>query len=207
MSEIALPARPNSSQLNGFGLKLARTISWVGHPLVFVSFSLAIIVTMRLANRAGISVLLALIFAVVLPTAVLLVRGVRSGRWSDADVSVRTERVRFYPPAILLSLGGIAALLALRAPGFVLRGAGVTLGMLLVAAVLNRFVKVSLHGMFAFYCATVLFAINSLAGFGALILALLVIWSRWYLRRHGLVEILLGAAMGLIGGVLAAWWP
>jgi len=158
MSEIAPTARPNKSQSNRFASKLARTISWVGHPLVFVSSALAIIVATRLANRAGISVLLALIFAVVLPVAVLLIRGVRSGRWSDADVSIRAERVRFYPPAILLSLGGIAALLILRAPGFVLRGAEVTLGMLLIAAVLNRFVKVSLHGMFAFYCVTVLLA-------------------------------------------------
>jgi membrane-associated phospholipid phosphatase len=207
MSGSAPAARPNKPPSNRFALKLARTISWVGHPLVFVSISLGIIVAKQLANRTGIAVLLALILAVVLPTAVLLIRGVRSGRWSDADVSVRTERVRFYPPAILLSLGGMVALFVLHAPGFMLRGAGVTLGMLLLAAVLNRFVKVSLHGMFAFYCATVLLAIGWPAGLSASLLALLVVWSRFYLRRHGIVEIVLGSAIGIIGGILSAWWP
>src|SRR5437868_1930054 len=88
----------------GAATRLARAISWIGHPLVFVSVSVALIVFWRLANRVGLLVLLALIMAVVLPTAVLLIRGVRSGRWSDADVSVRAERASFYPPAILLSL-------------------------------------------------------------------------------------------------------
>src|SRR5436305_12522300 len=85
--------------------RIARAISWAGHPLVFVSGALAIVVICRLANRVGVLVFLALIVAVVLPTALLLIRGVRSGRWSDADVSVHTERRSFYPPAILLSLG------------------------------------------------------------------------------------------------------
>ena len=191
----------------GFASQLARAISWIGHPLVFVSISLAIIVSMRLANRVGVSVLLALVLAVVLPTAVMLVRGVRSGRWSDADVSIRSERVRFYPPAILLSLGGIATLLILHAPGFILRGALVTLALLVVAAFLNRLIKVSLHGMFAFYCAVVLLAVGWLPGVTAVFLALLVVWSRLHLRRHGVVEIVLGAAMGFIGGILTAWWP
>ncbi|HEY4281838.1 MAG TPA: hypothetical protein VGM62_02160, partial [Chthoniobacterales bacterium] len=70
--------------------QLARAISWIGHPLVFVSASVAIIVFFRLANRAGVSVLIALIVSVVMPTTLLLIRGVRSGRWSDADVSVQS---------------------------------------------------------------------------------------------------------------------
>src|SRR5436305_3660683 len=81
--------------------RVAWCVSWIGHPLVFVSASLALIVWFRLANRVGLSALAALILAVVLPIAVLLIKGVRSGRWSDADVSVQTERARFYPPAIL----------------------------------------------------------------------------------------------------------
>lgn len=187
--------------------QIARTISWVGNPLVFVSVSLTLIVIFRLANRVGVSVLGALVFAVVLPTAVMLIRGVRSGRWSDADVSVRTERARFYPPAILLSLGGIVALLVLRAPGFILQGALITLGMLVTAAVINNFLKISLHSMFAFFCAVILLPINLPSGFVALGLALLVAWSRLYLRRHTLPEVMAGIALGTLGGVATAWWP
>ena len=188
-------------------VSVARAVSWIGHPLVFVSVSVAIIVFYRLANRVGISVLIALFLAVVLPTAVLLIRGVRSGQWSDADVSVHTERRRFYPPAIMLSLGGIVALLFLHAPGFVIRGAVVTLALLVLAAIINRYLKISLHTMFAFYCAIVLLRIGWVCGAGALVLALLVFWSRLHLRRHALADVVLGALVGIAGAVITAWCP
>ena len=187
--------------------RLARAISWIAHPLVFVSISVGLIVVWRLANRVGLLVLLALVLAVVLPTALLLIRGVRSGRWSDADVSVRAERASFYPPAILLSLGGIVSLLVLRAPGFVIQGAVVTLFLLLIAAGINRYIKISLHTMFAFYCAVVLLRLGLVTGIIALFVALLVFWSRLQLRRHALIDVLLGAALGTSGAVITAWWP
>jgi hypothetical protein len=36
-------------------------------------------------------------------------------------------------------------------------------------------------------------------------LALLVFWSRLYLRRHDLRETLVGAFLGLLGGLVTAW--
>jgi len=195
--------RPESKALGW----AARAISWIGHPLVFVSVSLAIIVVSRLANRVGILVLAALIFAVVLPTALLLIRGVRSGRWSDADVSVAAERASFYPRAILLSLGGVIALVIIGAPGFIFRGAAITLVLLLLAAGINRFVKISLHTIFAFYCAVILLSIGFLPGALAVLLASLVAWSRLHLRRHTILEVFLGALLGTCGGVVTAWLP
>ena len=195
--------RPRSDTLT----VAARVISWIGHPLVFVSASLAIIVVSRLANRVGVLVLAALIFAVVLPTALLLIRGVRSGRWSDADVSVHTERASFYPPAILLSLGGVIALVVIRAPGFILRGAAVTLVLLLLAAAINRYTKISLHAMFAFYCAVILLWIGWFPGLVAISLAALIVWSRLQLRRHTIIEVLIGALLGTSGAIVTAWLP
>ncbi len=187
--------------------RCARLISWIGHPLVFVTGSVGVIVSLRLANRAGFSILLALLVAVVLPTVLLLFRGVRSGRWSDADVSIRTERARFYPPAILISGFGLATLLLLHAPAFISRGAFVTLGLLAIAALLNLGIKLSLHALFAFYCAFILFRVHWIAGVVGFVLAFLVFWSRIYLGRHAIGEMLLGAALGLAGGMVATSWP
>jgi hypothetical protein len=190
-----------------FARRFARAISWIGHPLVFISLAMLVIVALRLANRAGLAVLLILLVCVLLPMALLLFRGVRSGKWSDADVSVRTERNRFYPRAIPSSAVGVAALWMLRAPGFALRGAIVTLGLFVVAGLLNFRIKLSLHALFAFYSSVVLFRVNTIAGAIALALALLVFWSRLYLRRHDLPEMFAGSALGLVGGIAAAWWP
>ena len=188
-------------------LRFARAVSWVGHPLVFVSLAMLVVVALRLANRAGLAVLLTLLVCVVLPMALLLFRGVRSGRWSDADVSVRTERNRFYPRAVPISAVGVIALGLLRAPGFAVRGALVTFALLVVAGLLNFRIKLSLHALFAFYSSLILFRVNTIAGAIALALALLVFWSRLYLQRHDLPEMLAGTVLGLIGGIATAWWP
>ncbi|HJX24882.1 MAG TPA: phosphatase PAP2 family protein [Chthoniobacterales bacterium] len=187
--------------------RLARAISWIGHPLVFVTWSVGVVVALRLANRVGIAVLLALLLSVIFPTAILLFRGVRSGHWSDADVSVRTERNRFYPMAIPISALGVGMLWFLHAPAFMARGAFVTLGLLVVAAIANFRIKLSLHALFAFYCTVILFRVQPAFGAAALALALLVFWSRLYLQRHDVPEMLTGALLGMAGGVVTAWWP
>lgn len=186
--------------------RFARIISWIGHPLVFITASITIVVALQLANRTGLVVLATLLVSVILPTALLLFRGVRSGRWSDADVSVRTERTHFYPRAIAFSALAMAALWLMRAPDFILRGAIVTFVLLLLAAIANFRIKLSLHALFAFYCSVILFRMGTAIGIFALVFALLVFWSRLYLQRHDLPEMVTGALFGIVGGIAAAWW-
>ena len=183
----------------------ARWVSWIGHPLVFISLSVGIIVALRLANRAGLALSLTLLATVILPMALLLFRGFQSGRWSDPDVSVRAERIRFYPRAISISAVAVIALLLSHAPAFALRGATVTLFLLSMAALINFRIKLSLHALFAFYSGVILFVVNPLIGAVAFVLALLVFWSRLYLRRHDFFETLVGAFLGLAGGLVTAW--
>jgi hypothetical protein len=183
----------------------ARWVSRIGHPLVFITLSLGIVIALRLANRAGLALLLTLLVTVILPMALLLFRGFQSGRWSDPDVSVRAERIRFYPRAILVSAVAVIVLLLLHAPTFALRGATMTLFLLIIAALLNFRIKLSLHALFAFYSAIILFLVNPIAGAVGFTLAFLVFWSRLHLKRHDLSETLIGAFLGLLGGLVTAW--
>jgi len=183
----------------------ARWVSWIGHPLVFISLSIAIIIILRAANRTGLTLLLTLLVTVILPMALLLFWGTRSGRWSDPDVSIRAERAQFYPRAVPISGAAVIALWLSRAPAFAMRGALVTLLLLIVAALINFGIKLSLHALFAFYSASILFVVNPFAGAIAFVLASLVFWSRLYLRRHDLLEMLVGTSLGLVGGLVTAW--
>jgi hypothetical protein len=188
-------------------LQLARIISWIGHPLVFVSISVGLVVATQLIASAALPILVALFLSVILPTAILLVAGVRSGRWQDTDVSVREERKRFYPWAILFSTLGTLTTWLIRAPPFIVRGGLVTLALFITAAFTNFWLKVSLHTLFATYCTTILFRLNAVCGTVALILSGLVFWSRLFLSRHTLAEAVAGVGLGLSGGIIAGWWP
>ena len=183
----------------------ARWVSWIGHPLVFITLLVGIIIALRLANRAGLALSLTLLATVILPMALLLFRGFQSGRWSDPDVSIRAERVRFYPWAISISGVAVIVLFLLPAPAFASRGATLTLLLLVLAALINFRIKLSLHALFAFYSAIILFVVNPLVGAVAFALALLVFWSRLYLRRHDLLETLVGTFLGLLGGLVTVW--
>ena len=183
----------------------ARWVSWIGHPLVFISLFVGFIVALRLANRTGLALSLTLLATVIMPMALLLFRGFQSGRWSDPDVSIHAERVRFYPRAISISAVAVLVLLLSRSPGFALRGATMTLFLLIMAALINFRIKLSLHALFAFYSAVILFVVNPVVGAVALALALLVFWSRLYLKRHDLLETLVGAFLGLLGGLVTVW--
>jgi len=183
----------------------ARVISWIGHPLIFVAASIAVVIGTQLGLRAGLPILLTLLLSTLVPTAVLLLSGVRSGRWSDSDVSVRKERQRFFPWAVPFSLAGVVVMYLIHAPAFIIRGGGITLALFLISWIINSFLKLSLHALFAFYCATILFRIGAVWGTFALLLAILVAWSRLFLRRHTAVELIVGIALGLLGGFIVGW--
>src|SRR5213080_4752625 len=140
--------------------RVATIVSGAGHPLVFVTISVGIVLATQLASRRAIGLIGALFLAVIAPTGVLLFLGVRSGRWGDADVSVREERKRFYPIAIPLSAVGTIAMWLANAPRYILRGGVVTLLLLSSAALINHWSKISLHSLFATYCTAILFRVS-----------------------------------------------
>ena len=185
--------------------RLAVIVSWIGHPLVFVTISVGIVVTTQLASRLAIPLLAAIFLSVIAPTGLLLFFGVRSGRWTDADVSVREERKRFYPIAIPLSAFGTSVMWVANAPRYILRGGVTTLLLLVSAAIINHWSKISLHTLFATYCTVILFRVNLFCGSAALIVAALVFWSRLFLSRHTISENISGVVLGTVGGIATAW--
>jgi hypothetical protein len=193
--------------MSNLARRIATIASWVGHPLVFVSISVGIVLASQLASRRAMGLLVALFLAVIAPTGVLLFLGVRSGRWRDADVSVREERKRFYPIAIPISAFGIIMMWLANAPRYILRGGVITLLLLIGAAITNHWSKISLHTLFATYCTVILFRVSLLCGSAALILAGLVFWSRLFLSRHTISENISGVALGAVGGIGTAWMP
>jgi hypothetical protein len=190
-----------------FARHLAVIVSWIGHPLVFVTWTVGFVLLTQLPWYSAIVISLVLLSLVVGPMALLLWLGLRSGHWQNADISKREERKRFFPIAIpILGLGTVIAWLA-DAPSYVLRGQIITLLLLLVVAVTNRRSKISLHTLFATYCTVIIFEVNAISGVIACLMTILVFWSRLALSRHSVMEVLIGAALGAAGGMVAVWMP
>jgi membrane-associated phospholipid phosphatase len=175
--------------------RAATILSVVGHPFVLIPLMVAV--------TAGSARLAAGIAAVtVLGMLAEIVRRVRSGRWSDHDVSRAEERHSFYPMAIgSVGAGAVAAWLLGVNVG-VVRGFVAGVCLLIVGAVLTRWTKVSLHTMFGAFCVVVVVTagVGLALGFATLVAG--VGWSRVVLGRHTVAQVAIGALVGATGGLL-----
>jgi len=183
---------------------IARIISIVGHPFVLLPL---LIFLPGFQNDRGGAFRTTLIFCgiVLIPLALLIWRCRASGEWRTVDASDKADRPVLYKSALLV-LGVVIVYFSFveRSPEIV-RGCIVSAAMLVLAAGLNRWIKISLHITFACFCGVVL--TNVRLGFGLPVLLLVppLIWSRLVLSRHVISETIGGLVLGLLGAACFLW--
>jgi membrane-associated phospholipid phosphatase len=140
---------------------------------------------------------IAALFASVLPYALIL-RGVRQGRLSDKNISLREQRIRFGVVAITSILLGLVLLAAFDAPAeMVALVASIAVGVA-CGWVITLWWKISVHAAIAAGSATVLLLV-----FGPALLAVwplvgVIAWSRVQVGDHTSAQVLAGVALGVV---------
>ncbi|HVY22365.1 MAG TPA: hypothetical protein VG962_03350 [Steroidobacteraceae bacterium] len=176
---------------------IARSISVVSHP-----FILSAIATLLSASNHHASV--ALTHELILIIAVLgfiaisfSAWHVRTGRWQHVDAVKPHERKVLNGFLAVLML--LSSLLAWRyfpepelAYGLLIAGTAIVIALLL-----SRWLKLSLHSCFAAIAAGILWPSLIALGIGIIITAA-VYWSRLILQRHTLAELIAGSASGCV---------
>ena len=176
--------------------RIARLVSIVGHPFLLVP--LAIVLATRGPNvRPG--PLLAAVGATMLLLAVHVVRGMRRGELTDIDVSTREHRPRVFAVGIASSAVACIAMIATGQPAGFVRGTAIACAMLVVMAMLNRFVlKASLHSAFAMVAAGISWRAGPNLGIAFAVIAVVVAASRVVYGRHTTPEVLVGLGVGAV---------
>jgi membrane-associated phospholipid phosphatase len=140
---------------------------------------------------------IAAVFASVLPYALIL-RGVRRGRLSDKNLSLREQRIRFGAVAITSILLGLGVLAAFDAPAeLVALLASIAVGVA-CGWVITLWWKISVHTAIAAGAATVLTLVFGTALLAAWALVALIAWSRVQVGDHTPAQVLAGAALGVV---------
>jgi len=179
--------------------QFARWISIVAHPFVTVSLLVAVPAMAQPSGHAVHSVLLVGL-VVIVPIAVLMFLQVYRGRWSNADASNPSERSLLFLIAIAALVVALGWLHLKDPKSFLVQGMLVTAVFLLLAAVLNRWIKLSLHVAFAALTATTLSLMSSWVGYALIAVVPLVFWSRLALARHRVHELAVGLLLGALTG-------
>ncbi len=181
---------------------LARGVSIAAHPFV-VALVLVGIATAKLHDLGSAARLVGLTSIIlVVPLWVFMWRKWRSGQWETVDASAPSNRPALYALALLLTAALTATIGLLRGWDPILRGCTVVAGMLGAAAILNRWIKLSLHVAFAAFAAVVLLRLDWRIGLGFALVVPLLAWSRVALARHSFAEVVGGACLGAAAGVL-----
>lgn len=187
--------------------RIAWWVSVLAHPFVLAPLLVAIVASRSLPPQRAAAVVAFVVAGSILPMLWIMVRRVRSGAWSNHDVSIREQRTGMYPVALALVIATILLLYLTDPSGPVLRGTIAVLALIAAASIINRWLKVSLHTAFAWFTAVSLFSMNLALGIGGGVVALAVAWSRLELRRHTPAEVVAGILLGATVGVSLLIWP
>jgi membrane-associated phospholipid phosphatase len=182
--------------------RLAAVLSAVGSPFALLPLTVLLVSLRTVSVGSALAFAAALACLGVIPLILLLRHKVRTGRWSDHDVSDRSHRREFYPSTMVATAGTAVGMWLLGAPGVVVRGILVLLLLLVLASMLSRWSKISLHTSVGAFCTVTLVTVNVWVAGGALILATAVGWARIALERHTLWQVLNGAALGAACGLV-----
>jgi membrane-associated phospholipid phosphatase len=180
-------------------LRVARLVGEVlSPPPILVALTLVVAwassPTPALAARWG---AIAALFASVLPYALIL-RGVRQGRLTDKNISLREQRIRFGVVAITSILLGLVLLAAFDAPAeMVALLAAVAVGVA-CGWVITLWWKISVHAAIAAGAATVLTLVFGPALLVVWPLVALIAWSRVQVGDHTPAQVLAGIALGIV---------
>jgi membrane-associated phospholipid phosphatase len=180
-------------------LRVARLVGeLLSPPPILVA--LAMIVAWDSSPTLGMAVVwggIAAVFASVLPYALIL-RGVRQGRLSDRNISLREQRIRFGGVAITSILVGLAVLVAFDAPAeMVALLVSIAVG-LACGWVITLWWKISVHAAIAAGAVTVLVLVSGTALLAAWPLVALIAWSRVEVGDHTPAQVLAGVALGIV---------
>jgi membrane-associated phospholipid phosphatase len=184
---------------------LANCLSLLGHPFVVLPLAITIALAPHLTPARLLFVVLVYMGLTILPLLLLIHRRVRSGHWSDRDVSDAGQRQHFYLWILLVLALSIPLFWLMRLPSALIIGTLVSLGLLGLGLLINLRSKISMHMMLGTYCAAIVGRVHLGFAFVALVLLFAVGWSRLFLGRHTLLEVTSGVFLGMVAGIGLVW--
>jgi membrane-associated phospholipid phosphatase len=180
-------------------------LSRVFHPFIVSVVTLWLVMKLSGYNWLISTLWTLLSFAIViLPTLLFILARVRRGRYKDIDVSMREDRPMLYAISGTCMILSIILLVIFQAPVIAQKTLQAGFISIVMGSLVNKFFnKVSLHVLAVAGCAVVLFFVAPIASIALGIVSLLIAWSRLYLSRHTLPEVVWGWLVGVIATI--AW--
>lgn len=179
-------------------IRIARYLSNILSP-VAISLPFVFLIAFYHAQSILMALLytcLILVFLTFGPMVYILV-GVRTGKFTDADVSVRSQRFGPFLFGIISAFIGLAILLFTHGPKNLQTLLLITVISGIVMFVITLWWKISIHASSLASAATLLTALYGSIMLIAFVMLIAVCWSRVVLHRHTLGQVIAGSLVSI----------
>ena len=132
----------------------------------------------------------------------LILIGIKSGIFSDFNLSKREQRPIAFLVGIFLTISYLILLFLFHAPGILQIGAFALIFGVVVIAIANMFTKVSWHLAVLSAFLTSIVLIEGWEFLGCFILLPLLAWARIKTKNHTLLQTVLGSVIGILTTVI-----
>lgn len=195
---------------NRYVTKAAHIISDVFSPIMMPTYAMAVALWLTIMVYLPLPARLKALFGVFAITAVIpflfIVIMIRLGKISDASISDRSQRPAPYCVSIVCYIGAALMLISMRAPVWLSTFYFGAAAVSLLSLIITRWWKISAHagavggvagGMYWLACRGLL--MNPVLWL-CIVIALtgLLCWSRLYLGRHTVMQVIAGAVMAFL---------
>ncbi|MDH5033623.1 MULTISPECIES: phosphatase PAP2 family protein [Chryseobacterium] len=176
--------------------KISKVISDFFNPLVSLIIFFIYMSIREYSLKNSMLYFLPVLLMIIIPVVIWLVWNVKTGRYTNMDVSNRVQRKTLY---IFIAVCVIAYLLF-----NYIRNGYIDFVMLFILVLLfalqisNLFIKSSMHTAFNVFVAALFFSLNWKMGFAWLGIAILVGITRIILKRHTVKEVFMGAGIAFL---------
>ncbi|RLJ32348.1 hypothetical protein CLU97_1800 [Chryseobacterium sp. 7] len=176
--------------------KVSKVISDFFNPLVSLIIFFVYMSIRKYSLQDSILYFLPILLMVIVPVVIWLIWNVKTGRYTNMDVSNRVQRKTLY---IFIAVCVIAYL----AFNYIKNGY-IDLVMLFILVLLfalqisNLFIKSSMHTAFNVFVAALFFTLDWKMGLAWLGIAILVGITRIILKRHTVKEVFMGAGIAFL---------
>ena len=183
--------------------KTANVISIIGHPILTLPLFVIFILFKFEEPQKALATSAIIIGGVFIPLAIKTYLGTKKGQYTNYDVSNQKQRQRWYVTAILLLVVVLVALF-LTEQSKTIRGNTVSAFLLLLTAqLMNFYIKSSMHTAFNLFLVFLILPMSSVFAILYLGFTCLIAWSRLVLKRHTVKEVVSGAIIGLVFGLIS----
>ena len=179
-----------------FILKVSKIISDFFNPLLSLFIFFLYMSVKNYSLKDSLLYFLPILLLVIVPVIIWLIWNVKTGRYTNMDVSNRLQRKTLY---IFIAVCIIAYIVFNYIKNGYIDLVMVSILILLFALqISNFFIKSSMHTAFNIFVAALFYAINPISGFIWLGIAALVGITRIILKRHTPKEVFMGALIAFI---------